>query len=319
MAGDCRLVRVGEPEVMLAYGSICSGVECFGVAVRGLPFRLRWVAEVDPFCSEVLASRYPGVRNYGDITEVEPQEFECVNVIVGGTPCQSFSVQGRRRGMDDARGRLAIRFGEIVAAVKPSWIVWENVPGVLTSSGGHDFAGFIDSLGQCGYQCAWRVLDARYFGVPQRRRRVFVVGHRGRWECAAAVLFDYRADQQAVGPRREVPGPRIRTLFDPASGRVAITGDETPKHGRDVCPTLRAQQGGEGVVVSHADGRLRKATVTEWERLQGLPDGYTGISGAGESARKKAIGNGFAVPVVRWIAERLSRVEELAYGRAGGV
>ena len=98
-----------------------------------------------------------------------------VNLVVGGTPCQSFSVAGLRKGMDDPRGNLALVFCGIVAALRPGWVVWENVPGVLSSNGGRDFGSFIGALAKLGYGCAYRILDAQYFGVPQRRRRVFVV------------------------------------------------------------------------------------------------------------------------------------------------
>ncbi|NBW23316.1 MAG: DNA (cytosine-5-)-methyltransferase, partial [Caulobacteraceae bacterium] len=111
-------------------------------------------------------------------------------LLVGGTPCQSFSVAGLRRGMADPRGNLALTYLAIADRYKPRWIVWENVPGVLSSAGGRDFGSFLGALGQLGYGWAYRVLDARFFGVAQRRRRVFVTGYLGDWRRAAAVLFE---------------------------------------------------------------------------------------------------------------------------------
>jgi DNA (cytosine-5)-methyltransferase 1 len=113
-----------------------------------------------------------------------------IDVLVGGTPCQSFSVAGLRKGMEDSRGNLALEFCRIADKAKPQWIVWENVPGVLSSNGGKDFGSLLGALGELGYGFAYRILDAQNFGVPQRRRRVFVVGYLGDWRPAAAVLFE---------------------------------------------------------------------------------------------------------------------------------
>jgi DNA (cytosine-5)-methyltransferase 1 len=113
-----------------------------------------------------------------------------IDVLVGGTPCQSFSVAGLRKGMEDPRGNLALEFCRIANKAKPQWIVWENVPGVLSSNGGKDFASLLGALGELGYGFAYRILDAQHFGIPQRRRRIFVVGYLGDWRPAAAVLFE---------------------------------------------------------------------------------------------------------------------------------
>jgi DNA (cytosine-5)-methyltransferase 1 len=126
-----------------------------------------------------------------------------VDVLVGGTPCQSFSVAGLRKGLDDPRGNLMLTYLAIAAKYRPKWVVWENVPGVLSSNGGLDFASFLRGLGECGYGFAYRVLDAQYFGVPQRRRRVFVVGCLGDWRSAAAVLFEQHSLQGHSAPRRK--------------------------------------------------------------------------------------------------------------------
>jgi len=126
-----------------------------------------------------------------------------VDVLVGGTPCQSFSVAGLRKGLDDPRGNLMLTYLAIAAKYRPKWVVWENVPGVLSSNGGLDFASFLRGLGECGYGFAYRVLDAQYFGVPQRRRRVFVVGCFGDWRSAAAVLFEQHSLQGHLAPRRK--------------------------------------------------------------------------------------------------------------------
>ena len=177
----------------MKYLSVCSGIEAASVAWESLGWTPVAFAEIEKFPSKVLAHHYPGVANLGDMTRFREWDIErdAVDVLVGGTPCQSFSVAGLRKGLDDPRGNLALTFIAMVEHFKPEWVIWENVPGVLSSSGGRDFGSFLGALGQLGYGFAYRVLDAQYFGVPQRRRRVFVVAHSsGDSRRAAEVLFE---------------------------------------------------------------------------------------------------------------------------------
>jgi DNA (cytosine-5)-methyltransferase 1 len=115
---------------------------------------------------------------------------ESIDLLVGGTPCQSFSVAGLRKGLEDPRGNLMLTYVGILDKFRPKWCIWENVPGVLSSNGGRDFGAFLGALGELGYGWSYRVLDAQHFGVPQRRRRVFVVGCLGDWTSPAKVLFE---------------------------------------------------------------------------------------------------------------------------------
>jgi DNA (cytosine-5)-methyltransferase 1 len=175
------------------YLSVCSGIEAASVAWESLGWTSVAFAEIEKFPSKVLAHHYPGVANLGDMTRFREWDIErdAVDVLVGGTPCQSFSVAGLRKGLDDPRGNLALTFIAMVDHYRPEWVIWENVPGVLSSSGGRDFGSFLGALGQLGYGFAYRVLDAQYFGVPQRRRRVFVVAHSsGDSRRAAEILFE---------------------------------------------------------------------------------------------------------------------------------
>ena len=177
----------------MRYLSVCSGIEAASVAWESLGWTPVAFAEIEKFPSKVLAHHYPGVPNLGDMTKFREWDIErgAVDVLVGGTPCQSFSVAGLRKGLDDPRGNLALTFVAMVDHYRPEWVIWENVPGVLSSSGGRDFGSFLGALGQLGYGFAYRVLDAQYFGVPQRRRRVFVVAHSsGDSRRAAEVLFE---------------------------------------------------------------------------------------------------------------------------------
>lgn len=171
--------------------SVCSGIEAASVAWHDLGFECVGVSEIEKFPSEVLKYHYPSVPNLGDMTKYKEWNDDLApELLVGGTPCQSFSVAGLRKGMDDPRGNLALTYVAIAEKYKPRWFVWENVPGVLSSNGGKDFASFLSAMANIGYGIAYRVLDAQFFGVPQRRRRVFVVGYLGDWRPATAVLFE---------------------------------------------------------------------------------------------------------------------------------
>ena len=188
----------------MKYGSVCSGVEAATVAWHPLGWEPQWFSEIEKFPSAVLAHHYPDVKNYGDMTAFKGwPDDRAIDLLVGGTPCQSFSVAGLRKGLDDPRGNLMLTYLAIAAQYRPKWLVWENVPGVLSSNRGRDFGSFLGALGQCGYGFAYRVLDAQFFGVPQRRRRVFVVGCAGDWRRAAAVLFERHSLQGHPAPSRQ--------------------------------------------------------------------------------------------------------------------
>ena len=163
----------------MRYVSVFSGIEAASVAWEGLGWEPEAFAEVDAFPSAVLAERFPEVPNLGDVTQVKWKRYRGkVDMVVGGSPCQSFSIAGKREGLDGASG-LMWEFVRCVREVRPRWLLWENVPGALSSSRGEDFRCLLSSLGDLGYGLAWRVLDSQFFGVPQRRRRVFLVGHSG--------------------------------------------------------------------------------------------------------------------------------------------
>ena len=188
----------------MKYGSVCSGVEAATVAWHPLGWEPRWFSEIEKFPSEVLQHHYPDVPNLGNMTKFKEWPSDrSIDLLVGGTPCQSFSVAGLRKGLDDPRGNLMLTYLAIAAQYQPQWLVWENVPGVLSSNRGRDFGTFLGALGKLGYGFAYRVLDAQYFGVAQRRRRVFVVGYLGDWRRAAAVLFERESMSGHPPPSRE--------------------------------------------------------------------------------------------------------------------
>ena len=187
----------------MKYLSVCSGIEAATVAWHPLGWQAVAFGEIEKFPSQVLAHHYPDTPNWGDMTKFKEWPDADVNVFVGGTPCQSFSVAGLRKGLDDPRGNLMLTYLAIAARYWPQWLVWENVPGVLSSNGGLDFASLLRGMGELGYGFAYRILDAQYFGVAQRRRRVFVVGYLGNWRPAAAVLFERHSLSGHPAPSRE--------------------------------------------------------------------------------------------------------------------
>jgi DNA (cytosine-5)-methyltransferase 1 len=187
----------------MRYGSVCSGIEAATVAWDMLGWTPAFFSEIEPFPCAALAHHYPDVPNLGDMTKFQEWPLADIDVLVGGTPCQSFSVAGLRQGLADPRGNLMLTYLAIAQRYRPQWVVWENVPGVLSSNGGRDFGTFLAGLAELGYGWAYRVLDAQYFGVAQRRRRVFVVGSTRGWAYSAAVLFERESLQGHPAPSRE--------------------------------------------------------------------------------------------------------------------
>ena len=227
----------------MRYGSVCSGIEAASVAWHPLGWEPQWFSEIEHFPSEVLKHRFPDVPNLGDMTQLNQNPIfneQPIDLLVGGTPCQSFSVAGLRKGLADPRGNLMLTFLSIADKRRPKWIVWENVPGVLSSNGGKDFGTFLGALGELGYGFAYRVLDAQFFGVAQRRRRVFVVGHLGDWRPAAAVLFESESLQRDSKPSR---AKRQETSTD-AQGSVGEAGKSWWDGGQTAATLTKQNAGG---------------------------------------------------------------------------
>lgn len=196
----------------MIYGSVCSGIEGATVAWHRLGWKPAFFSEIEAFPRAVLAYHYPDVPCHGDFTTIG-DEYGAIDLLVGGTPCQAFSVAGLRKGFNDHRGNLTLEFVRLAQRKMPKWLVWENVPGVLSIDGGRAFGSFLGGLAECGYGFAYRVLDAQYFGVPQRRRRVFVVGCLRDWRSAAKVLFEPESLRGDLTPRGE-QGQGIRSAHE---------------------------------------------------------------------------------------------------------
>jgi len=251
----------------MRFGSVCSGIEAASVAFNQLGWDAAWFSEIEPFPSAVLAHHYPDVTNVGDMTKVADMvrnlEIEAPDMLCGGTPCQAFSVAGLRNSLDDARGNLSLTFCEIANAIdstrslhggQPTIVFWENVPGVLSTKD-NAFGCFLAGLAgesdelvapggkwtDAGYvsgpqrTIAWRTLDAQYFGLAQRRRRVFVVASAREGFDPAKVLFEFDGVRRDTAPSREARESVAQGVeFDPSGGRFT-----------DVNPTLntRAKDG----------------------------------------------------------------------------
>ena len=337
----------------LTYASVCSGIEAVSVAWKDLDLKPLWFSEIEPFPCAVLAHHYPNIPNYGDMTKLPERilsgEIEAPDILVGGTPCQAFSVAGLRKSLSDERGNLTIVFVRILNAINtirrrrglPDAVaLWENVPGIL-STRDNAFGCFLSALlsesqelvptwgrwTSAGIvrtdekEIAWRVLDAQYFGVPQRRRRVFLVaGNRDR--RAAQILFEQPSESRnpKQGKKEEEEfAAFIESSFgtyrkSEVGGTIKRTGGAL-SGGSETLIVVHNRQGADNTNVIYANKKkVRRLTPLECERLQGFPDNYTRIAWRNKPAeqcpdtpRYMAIGNSMAVPVIRWIGERLCK------------
>lgn len=279
----------------ITFGSVCSGIEAASVAWHPLGWRAAWLAEIEPFPCAVLAHHYPSIPNLGDMTTIAARvasgDVPAPDVFCGGTPCQAFSIAGLRKSLDDARGNLSLTFCEIANAIdtarhvrgeQPAVIFWENVPGVLNTKD-NAFGCFLAGLAgeddplvpprekwtNAGFvlgpkrAVAWRVFDAQYFGVAQRRRRVFVVASARKGFDPTAVLFEFEGVRRDTAPRREAreeaargaarstAGGGLGTDFDCDGGTICVaTGQAGAEIGADMAPTLNCNH--EAPYVAHS-------------------------------------------------------------------
>ena len=266
----------------MTYASVCTGIATDRLAFPE-SWECAWTSEIADFPSRLLKHYYPETPNLGDMRAIAHKKAftygfirtKPVGLLVGGTPCQSFSVAGKRGGMDDHRGNLALTFARLAGILRPRWILWENVPGVLSSGAGRDFGAFLGALEKRGYHLAYRTLDAQWFGVPQRRRRVYVVGYLGDWRRAAAVLFD-SASLRGNPPTRESERQEIAGMLGAsAHGRgwradLDTSGAYIPElAGAQTAATARLADSGDRApdliahtLTAHGSGRRNPTTET---------------------------------------------------------
>lgn len=309
-------------------GSICSGIEAASVAWEPLGMQFEWFSEIADFPSRVLAEKYPNIRNLGDMnnipSKIETEEIVAPDLICGGTPCQAFSLAGWKNGLNDDRGNLTLRFVDIVNSndkkrladgKEPSIVFWENVEGVLTdktnafgclvcSLAGFDTVIELKRWPNAGVihgtkrNVAWRVLDAKYFGLPQQRRRLYVMAG-GKDFFPENVLFEYHTKEL-----QEYPSAQL--TFEKDGHQFEVFREYTDclysAYGTKWNGNAAAYNGSLFIVQDH---RIRRISPLECERLMGFPDNYTDLSAAKKTNRYQAIGNSWAVPVVKWIGNQL--------------
>lgn len=334
------------------FGSVCSGIEAASYTLRPLGVEALWLSEIADYPSRFLNAQYPNHPNLGDMNAIPDMinngEIEAPDLLVGGTPCQAFSLAGWRNGVNDERGQLTLRYIDIIDAIdnkrkergeERAVFFWENVEGALTdktNAFGCFLAGLagLDEPIQVGKfksagvlmgpkrNIAWRVLDAKYFGVPQQRKRVYVLGGGVDFH-PEYILFE-------MGNKFQDPYKLNEVSQQPMLGLFA---DEEPGVNQDVIKPLRREINGQDIEVFRCysdclyaaygtkwngnaaafngslfvsqNGRLRRLTPIECERLMGFPDNYTAIANPRLTNRYQATGNSWAVPVIRWIMNRL--------------
>lgn len=309
-------------------GSICSGIEAASVAWLPLGFDFLWFSEIAKFQSMVLEKHYPHIPNLGDMKDIpdliRKQKIECPDLICGGTPCQAFSFSGWRQGLNDDRGNLTLKFVDVVDSndmvrlkkgLRPTIIFWENVEGVLSDKT-NAFGCLVSSLaglekviekrkwptsgalfGPKRNVC-WRVLDAKYFGVPQQRKRLYLLAG-GKDFHPENVLLEQGFASQSEFPKRQL-------YFEKSGHHFQIFREYTDclysAYGTKWNGNAAANNGSLFVC---QDGRLRRLTPKETERLMGFPDDYTLLDGCKKTNRYQSTGNSWAVPVVSWIGKRV--------------
>lgn len=340
---------------MLTFGSVCSGIEASQLAFSTLGYEQLWSSEIADFPSKVLKHHYPNIPNLGDMSELPDlilrREVQAPDMLCGGTPCQAFSLAGWKNGLADKRGQLTITFIEIANAIDDvraeenkdrSIILWENVEGVLndkTNAFGNFIAGLagfdeeikVKKWTKSGYlegpnrNVAWRVIDAKYLGLPQQRKRLYVLSG-GKDFRPDQVLFEF--DSQDIVKRiksnkKETLSAEILNLFSQDSSSNVEKEEKIFKRGnvkfeifRDYTDCLYAAYGTKwngnaaaynGSLYIAQNDKIRRFTPLECERLMGIPDNYTLVNGSSDTNRFQAIGNSWAVPVVEWIGKKIDK------------
>ena len=313
----------------MKYFSLFSGVEGFGL---GFPKDWEGVgfSEIDKYASMVLKYRFPNIKNYGDITKIKWEQVPNFDMLTGGSPCQDFSIAGKRKGLQGARSSLAWEFVRCLRDKQPKYFIWENVRGVMSSRSGWDFANIISAFSQSGYSLWWQVLNAKDFGVPQNRERIFVIGFREG--SPKEVFFERESNEVNYGESgnklREQVANTIRTnysngfsnetyveaRFDGRDGRKTIKAGRIPEI--KISPTIRAEHHNTADVHFIPEGiQVRRLMPCETEALMSWPRDWTrwGIDDKenkieiSDSQRYKMCGNGVVSNVVKEIINNLLR------------
>ncbi len=299
-------------ERRLRVASFFAGIGGFDLGFERAGMESVWQCELKPFCVDILEQHWASIPRATDIRKVSANDIPYASVWVGGFPCQDVSLarMGPRSGLRGKQSGLFYDFAELIGERRPPLVVLENVAALLSSHSGRDFAVLLRTLAELGYGVAWRVLDSRYFGVPQSRTRVFVVGSLGGTASAGSVLFEFERgdrDSEKGGKDGTKPvSPFAVSVGNPEQGFVKKLAHclyaESARHtGTDWSRNY----------VSYPDGRVRRLTPLETERLQGFPDNWTMLKEENDdkntldSARYHACGNAVSVPVAEWLGQRI--------------
>jgi DNA (cytosine-5)-methyltransferase 1 len=299
-----RSVKSGDYRV----ASFFAGIGGFDLGCERAGMKVVFQCEINSFCQKVLNKHWPHIPLVGDIRALTASEIPTANVWCGGFPCQDVSLanQGKRKGLKGERSGLFYKYAELVSEGQPDWLIIENVPGLLNSHGGEDFRILLSTLDELGYGVSWRVLDAKYFGTPQRRRRVYIVASRGDMR-SARVLFEPGAtsliDKQGRGKRTQITRTdasglsetNLYSIQHASIGRKHTAGPQAKGYRNDGETYTLDSRGSADAVCQTDDGFRVRAT--------------SGLSKELDSNRLRAAGNAVAVPIVEWIATQIKRVD----------
>ncbi len=273
-------------------------------------------SEIDKYASELLKNKFPTVKNYGDATKLIPKQLPDFELLVSGFPCQAFSIAGKRKGFEDTRGTLFHDIVRVLEIKKPIYLLLENVKGLLSHDRGRTFAIILASLSKLGYVIQWMVLNSKFFGVPQNRERVFIIGSLRGFRIPE--ILPFRESKELLdesGEKRKIEGESSAITKNyhrgvHSGGETYIIhniyggfGEDKVRKFTEYSPTIRTPKGGGHLPMVKQDMKIRRLTPTECERLQGFPDGWT--EGFSDTQRYKMMGNAVTVNVVEAIARRL--------------
>ncbi|MBL5901700.1 DNA (cytosine-5-)-methyltransferase [Lelliottia amnigena] len=290
--------------------SFFAGIGGFDLGLEKAGMSVVFQCEINPFCQKVLKKNWPNIPIIGDIAPIESSDIPDSNVWCGGFPCQDVSLanQGKRKGLSGERSGLFFTYAKLIKERKPDWLIIENVPGLLNSHDGEDFRTIIETLDELGYGLSWRVLDAKYFGTPQRRRRVYIVGSLGNMR-SARVLFEPGttkfADKAGSGERSGTPSrhagslsaSNIYAIQHAGIGRKPSAGPQAKGFRCDgETYTLDSRGSSDAVCATDVAFRVRK---------------IAGVSEKLDSRRFRAVGNAVAVPIIEWIGKRIIEVDSM--------
>lgn len=292
--------------------SFFSGIGGIDLGLERAGMEIVYQCEILPFGKRVLKAHWPKVPLGDDITKIKGTDIPFADMFAGGFPCQDLSLanQGKRKGLEGSRSGLFFKYAELIKEKKPRWVFIENVPGLLNSAQGGDFSVVLRTLDEFGYGVSWRVLDAKFFGTPQRRRRTYIVASLGTLG-AAEVLFERGTDPVANKSSREtrnfiasgadesLPEANIFSIQHAGIGRKPSAGPQGKGYRNDgETYTLDSRGNSDAVCKTDAPFRMRKTT---------------GLSGKMDGNRYRAIGNAVCVPVITWIGKRILMADKKYY------